>query len=225
MGLTSIAVFGVLTSIAIFGIKTGIGCGFSSIRKRDILYVATGYLIISIFIGYLITLFSIDFMQGLLNLGLFFHTLLALAMITAGLYTVKKWNCGCDVSKRTFAILSLPCPVCLAAIFIACSILAMNIGLNGITIGAIVGMTFFALVIGSSLFFRKLNRSPGALGDVMVFLGIFYILGAILMPAYLKTKALQITPLHFSMTETIIPLTMLSIIILIGFVASRAEGR
>ena len=62
MNPTTIASFGVLVSIAIFGIKTGAGCGLSSIRKRDILYVAAGYLVISISIGYLITLFSIDFM-------------------------------------------------------------------------------------------------------------------------------------------------------------------
>ena len=94
MNLTLLAIFGVLMSIALFGIKSGAGCGLSTIRKRDIMYVGASYLVISIFIGYLITLLSIDFMQGLLNLGLAFHTLLALAMIAVGLYTSKKWNCG-----------------------------------------------------------------------------------------------------------------------------------
>ncbi|MEA1944102.1 MAG: DUF2162 domain-containing protein [Euryarchaeota archaeon] len=223
MNLITIASFGVLVSIAIFGIKTGAGCGLSSIRKRDILYVAAGYLVISISIGYLITLFSIDFMQGLLNLGLVFHTLLALAMIAAGLYTTKKWNSGCDVSKRTFAILSLPCPVCLAAIFIACSILAANLGLGGVTIGIVVGVTFAVFVIGSSLLFKKLNKTPAALGDAMVFIGLFYILGAVLMPAYMSTKQIEITSSHFDLAGTVIPLTLLLLVIAVGFVIDRTQ--
>ena len=223
MSMVNIAVLGVLTSIAIFGIKTGAGCGLSSIRRRDILYVASGYLVISIVIGYLITLFSIDFMQGLMNLGLAFHTLLALALIAAGLYTTKKWNSGCDVSKRTFAVLSLPCPVCLAAIFIACSILAANLGIGGVTIGIIIGVTFAAFTIGSALILKRLNKSPGALGDVMIFIGLFYILGAILMPAYMSTKELQITPTHFDLAGTVIPLFVLALVIVMGFVIDRSQ--
>ena len=225
MSLISVAVIGVLTSIAVFGIKTGAGCGLSSIRKRDALYVAAGYLVISIFIGYLITLFSIDFMEGLLNLGLAFHTVLALAMVAAGVYTTRKWNSGCDVSKRTFAILSLPCPVCLAAIFIACSILASNIGLGGIAIGIIVGVTFSVFVIVSSLFFRRLGKTPAALGDAMIFIGLFYILGALLMPAYMKTKQLEITSGNFDLAGTVVPLIALLFIIAIGFAIDRTEGR
>ena len=223
MNPTTIASFGVLVSIAIFGIKTGAGCGLSSIRKRDTLYIAAGYLVISISIGYLITLFSIDFMQRLLSVGLAFHTLLALAMITAGLYTTKKWNSGCDVSKRTFAILSLPCPVCLAAIFIACSILAANIGLGGIAIGVIIGVTFAVFVIGSSLVFRKLNKTPDALGDAMVFVGLFYILGAVLMPAYMSTRQIAITPSPIDLAGTLIPLTLLLLVIAAGFVVDRTQ--
>ncbi|MEA3282295.1 MAG: DUF2162 family putative transporter, partial [Euryarchaeota archaeon] len=145
------------------------------------------------------------------------------ALIAAGVYTTRKWNSGCDVSKRTFAILSLPCPVCLAAIFIACSILASNIGLGGIAIGIIVGVTFSVFVIGSSLFFRRLGKTPAALGDAMIFIGLFYILGALLMPAYMKAKQLEITPGSFDLVGTVVPLIALLFIIAIGFAISRVE--
>jgi predicted transporter len=41
-------VVGILLGIMIFAFKTGIGCGFSNIRRRDVLIIAGSYFIISI---------------------------------------------------------------------------------------------------------------------------------------------------------------------------------
>ena len=57
----------------------------------------------------------------------------------------------------------------------------------------------------------------------MVFVGIFYILGALIMPAYLKAKQLHITSTQFNLAGTIIPLTLLLVIMAAGFVISRRQ--
>jgi predicted transporter len=80
-------------------------------------------------------------------------------------------------------------------------------------------------VILSSLFFRRLGKTPAALGDAMIFIGLFYILGALLMPAYMKTKQLEITPGNFDLAGTVVPLIALLFIIAIGFAIGRAEER
>jgi predicted transporter len=42
------SVVGILIAIFIFGLKTGVWCGFSSIKKRDLLILATAYFVISV---------------------------------------------------------------------------------------------------------------------------------------------------------------------------------
>jgi predicted transporter len=59
----------------------------------------------------------------------------------------------------------------------------------------------------------------------MIFIGLFYILGALLMPAYMKTKQLEITSGNFDLAGTVVPLIALLFIIAIGFAIDRAEGR
>ncbi len=45
------------------------------------------------------------------------------------------------------------------------------------------------------------------------------------MPAYMKTKQLDITPGNFDLAGTVVPLIALLFIIAIGFAINRAEER
>ena len=87
--------------------------------------------------------------------------------------------------------------------------------------GVLVSIAIFG--IGSSLVFRKLNKTPDALGDAMVFVGLFYILGAVLMPAYMSTRQIAITPSPINLAGTLIPLTLLLLVIAAGFVVDRTQ--
>lgn len=109
-----------------------------------------------------------DSLETISGVGLSFHLLLAVLMIAAGIYTQKQWNCGCDVSRRTFVFLSLPCPVCLSALFIASTMLAAALDLSGTLIGIIVDSVFFLSALASSLSFRHLGKTPETLGSVML---------------------------------------------------------
>lgn len=212
---------GILFSILLFGIKTGIGCGFADLRKREIMLICAGYFAVSIVMGSLIGSVSREFLGKISGIGLSFHILLAVLMIAAGLYTQKQWNCGCDVSRRTFLFLSLPCPVCLSALFITCTVLAAMLGLSGMVIGALVGSVFFVSALASSFSFRRLGKTPETLGSIMMFVGIFYVLGALLVPAYMQTKTMTIPPLTVNIGGTLTSFAVLSIFITAGFVLHR----
>ncbi|MGB3906823.1 MAG: DUF2162 domain-containing protein [Methanomethylovorans sp.] len=181
-------VIGILLGIMIFALKTGVGCGFSNIRRRDVLIVAASYFVISVILGGLIGLVDQSRLDLITSMGMTLHVVVALLLIGAGIYTQKKWLCGHDVSKRTFLFISVPCPVCLTALFVSCMILASALGWSGFRIGALVGFVFFFTVVFSSWIFRKMQRTPEDLGAVMMFLGIFYLLGSMLVPAYIKSK-------------------------------------
>ncbi len=219
MDVIILATFGILSSILVFGIKTGLGCGFADIKKREIVVICAGYFVISIIMGYLVGTVSNDFLETISGVGLSFHVLLAGLMIAAGIYTRKQWNCGCDVSRRTFVFLSLPCPVCLIALFIATTMLAAALDLGGLVIGVMVGSIFFLSALASSLLFRRLGKTPGTLGSVMMFVGIFYVLGAVLIPAYMQSRTLIAPQFTMNTGAMLASFAVLLVFITAGFAA------
>lgn len=218
------AVIGILIAILIFGLKTGVGCGFSSVRRRDVLILATGYFIISLILGSLVGLVDESYLEVIASLGMTLHVLIALILIVAGIYTQKKWICGHDVSKRTFLVISVPCPVCLTALFVSCMILASTLEVDGWKVGVLVGIVFFLSVVLSTWVFRSMKKTPEDLGTAMMFLGIFYLMGAMVVPAYIKAKKLNISPIEGGGLD-VITLLVISLFILGGFALNQMRGQ
>ncbi|WP_292466758.1 DUF2162 domain-containing protein [Methanolobus sp.] len=218
------AVAGILIGIFIFGLKTGVGCGFSTVRRRDVLILASSYFIISIILGSLVEMVDQSYLESVSNLGMALHVFIALVLIIAGIYTQKKWNCGLDVSKKTFLVISVPCPVCLTALFVSCMILASTLEVSGWKVGVLVGFVFFISVISSTWVFRKMKKTPEDLGTAMMFLGIFYLLGAMVVPAYIKAKKLNMM-LNSGGEFEIIPLLIFTIFIIGGYALNNIRGQ
>ncbi|QLC49421.1 DUF2162 domain-containing protein [Methanolobus zinderi] len=218
------AVVGILIGISIFGLKTGVGCGFSNLEKKKVLFLAGSYFLLSVILGSLVGFVNQSYLESIASLGMTLHVFIAVILIAAGIYTQKKWNCGHDVSKKTFLVISVPCPVCLTALFVSCMILASSLEISGWKVGIIVGIVFFLSVVSSTFIFRKMKRSPEDLGTVMMFLGIFYMLGAMLVPAYIKAKQMNISAIESANFE-ILPLIVFSIFILGGFAFNHMRGQ
>lgn len=85
---------------------------------------------------------SLDAYERLSSMGMGIHVLVSLLLIGVGIYTQKKWNAGKDVSRHTFLAISMPCPVCLGALAVSCTLLSGSLNLSGIKIGLLVGTAF-----------------------------------------------------------------------------------
>ncbi|MCD4807007.1 MAG: DUF2162 domain-containing protein [Methanococcoides sp.] len=223
MNMVILTVVGILMAILLFGVKTGIGCGFSNRSLKSILLLASSYLILSIVLGSLIGYVDQSNLDVIASMGMSLHVLVALLLIGAGIYTQKQWNCGCDVSHRTFLVISLPCPVCLTALFISCMLLASYIDMSGTLIGLLVGVVFFISVVSTSLLCKKLGKTPETLGNIMMILGIYYLMGAIIVPAYIKTKQMNI-PQYTAPPMDILPFVVFAVFIAGGFVLNKIRS-
>lgn len=223
MDSAALTVIGILIGILIFGIKTGIGCGFSNIRTREIFAVGSSYFFLALIFGTVVDKINTGSFEKIFSMGMGIHVLVSLLLIGAGIYTQKKWNSGKDVSRRTFLFISMPCPVCLAALAVSCILLASALEISGLKIGLLVGAAFFVAVVGSSLLFRKMGKTPETMGTVMMLLGIYYLLGALLIPAYMKTKMMHLTPMDGG-SSGVFPLLIVGLIILGGFLLGHARS-
>ncbi|WP_292391176.1 DUF2162 domain-containing protein [Methanosarcina sp. UBA5] len=226
MDSTALTVIGVLIGILIFGIKSGIGCGFSNINTREILIIGGSYFFLAFLFGIVADHINLDALEKLSEMGMEVHVFLSLLLIGAGIYTQKKWNSGKDVSRHTFLVLSMPCPVCLGALALSCMLLSANLNLSGIKIGFLVGTAFFTSVVFSSFLFRmgkvRMGITPETLGSAMLMLGIFYLSGAMLIPAYMQTKQMNIASTGGEETA-IFPLLICGVIALAGFLLENIK--
>ena len=224
---TSLIAFSVLIGIAVLALKTGLGCGFASLRRREVVYLATVYLMVSIVMGYLVGIIPLDLTQNILAMGVTMHLIIAAGLIYFGIHTKRQWlSQRRDLSRKTFLWLSIPCPVCLTATFLACTVLAGAIDRSNIMIGAIVGLVFFAGIIIASFSVAFLARrfdskDPSALGTTMILFGLFYLLSPLVIPAYMQAQTVQTPGIQVDPGEIALSFALMAVLAALGFARDR----
>ena len=222
MDLTWLTVSGVLIGILVFSFKVSLGCGLASLSRREMLSIAAGYLAISLFMGMAIELLPENTFSAAINTGMAVHLLVALLLVALGSITAKSWNSHChDISRKTFWALSLPCPACLAASFISCSFMAGLVEIDTWKIGLLVGFLFFFSIAAFSTLLRRIKADPSSLGRAMIFLGLFYILSILLIPAYINCQRISFLPPGSSAGEIIPSYLMILSLMALGFLGRR----
>ncbi len=163
-----------------------------------------------------------DLLTTALDAGVALHLLVAMLLVALGVMTARDWNSHRhDISRKTFWVLSMPCPACLAASFISCSFLAEIAKIDAWKIGVVVGLLFFFSIAAFSGFLGRIKRAPSAMGHAMIFLGLFYLMSMLIIPAYLNSQKISFVPTDLQFMEVAYSyLTILSIVGL-GFIARK----
>jgi predicted transporter len=222
LNLTWLSAIGVLIGVLVFALKISLGCGLASLSRRELISIAAGYLVLSLFMGTAIGMMPDNALYSALNTGVAVHTVVALLLIGLGITTAKRWReHHHDISRKTFWILSLPCPACLAASFISCSFLAGLLGVASWKIGVLVGLLFFAGIMAFSSALGRIKKTPSALGNAMIFLGLFYLLSLLLIPAYLSSEKLSFTPIAVPFSDLATSYLLIMAMAVLGFVSGK----
>jgi len=219
--LSSITVSGILIGILIFAFKVSLGCGMACLSRRETLLIALSYMALASLMGVIIGFIPNSVFFWLLNAGVAMHAVIALLLVTLGVITAREWNReGHDISRRTFWALSFPCPACMAATFLSCSFLVGVLNVASWMIGLAVGAVFLVSIIGLSELFRKSHRTPSDMGNAMIFLGLFYILSMLVIPAYLGSKIAS-TPSEMPSVNAVYIYGFLFGMVLLGYLSRR----
>ncbi len=225
--ISSIITLGVLVGVVILALKTGLGCGFANLRRREIVYVAFIYFSASIVLSYLVGVIALDVTQNILATGVTMHLIIATGLVYFGIKTKREWlSHGNDLSRKTFLWLSIPCPVCLTATFLACLILSQLTDISNLWIGTIVGMIFFIGVCFFSFTVSSIGsifkiKNPSTLGTVMLLFGLFYLLSPLIIPAYIQAKSIPTPEFPVDYHKILLSFLMMTLLIGIGFLMDR----
>jgi len=230
--LSTLLIAGILLAVVKFAAKTAFGTAFATLRNREIVAVAFVYFAVPFAMSMLIGVLGgasefVNFLIGSwIVLGIM-HLLIALFLLVLGLYTIKKWvRSKSDITRKTFLLMAIPCPVCGATMFIACAFLII-IGMRSLEVGLLVGGVFFVFITGMTFGIRKLkerkslNLNPSSLGGVMIFFGLLYFFSLLLIPAYLPVRDMELNIAGIPTDDVIPGLLFMITMIAIGFVKNR----
>jgi predicted transporter len=226
LDFTWIAASGILIGIIVFALKVSLGCGLASLSRKETISIASLYLLLSLFMGLALGLIPETATASAMDMGVAMHMAIALLLVAGGVATARAWKRnGRDLSRKTFWILSVPCPACLAATFLSCTALAGLLEIPGWKVGAIVGLIFFASIAALSPAIGKMGKAPSALGNAMIFVGLFYILSILLIPAYLDAQSTPFVPISIPASDLLPSYLLILGLVVLGFVGGRMGVR
>ncbi len=211
---------GVLLAVAAFALKAGGGCGLAGLRWTEVVAVLLVYVVVSLAAGAVMERISQEGLYSLLNLGVASHAALSLALIFFGIRTIKQHACGCDVSRRTFLAMALPCPACVTALFLSAGMLMKYTRSSGFEVGLELGVFFFGVALASAMGLRR-YASPQNLGMAMVMLGMLYLCALLLVPAYLKVRHLRFSSISLPPEDILRAYTLFAALIAAGYIKAR----
>ena len=228
-GIVNFLTAGIFGGTILLALKSGVGCGLSGLRIREMLCFASVYALAALIIGAIVGSVPLAMTEQIIGLGLVMHLIIGLALVYFGIKTKKRWlSDRKDISRRTFLLMSLPCPACLAATFLACLFFTETTGMSGIVAGAVTGGVFFAGSAGGGagtnwIATKTGTKNPSTLGNIMLFLGLFYLLCLLIVPAYLQA---QDAPAFSTATDPagmLLALTLMVALILLGALIDRVR--
>lgn len=220
---------GVFGGTTLLALKSGVGCGLSGLGRHEMLCLASVYALTALVIGAVTGSIPVNATEQVVGLGVVMHLIIGLALVYFGIRTKKAWTSDRrDLSRRTFLLVSLPCPACLAATFLSCLVFTNTTGVSGVAAGAVIGGVFFAGIAGggaaTSWITKKAGMdNPSTLGNVMLFLGLFYLLCLLLVPAYLQTPNAPVFGIATDPTGMLLALVLMIALIVIGALADRVR--
>lgn len=200
---------GVLTAVLVFGVKIGLAMGFANLSKKLAALIAVGYGV-GILILTKITEGYADVLQKIVyDYNFIIFVLMAVIIFYAGFHTVKEWKIHKrNKAKASCMAMVAPCPCCFGAILATIILVSPLIGISTFSIG-IYAALFLSITIGisylASNYIVKITQLPYPvlLGNYMIFVGLYFLAAAIILPNINSVLSSQITPLEIPSVITI----------------------
>lgn len=222
---------GILSAILFFAFKIGMAMGFANLSKKVAAGIAIGY-----GLGILIlTKVAAQYTEYVYNMMYDYNSVIFILMgaiiLYVGYHTINEWKINRkNHSTATCMAMIAPCPCCFGAVLAVIVLMSPVIGVSSFVVGQYSALALSILIgvfyLLSSTITRVLKKPfPVVLGNFMLFMGVYFLASAIVIPNIATVLTSEMSPMTISSVNTIIYACIgLAVLLVVGFYITKKKS-
>ena len=226
--LSALWQLGVFAAVILFGTKLGIASGLANLSKKKLALLCLGYGGGIMILSAIASLYTSQITNLINSYNSILFFIMAIIMITAGIYTIKEWKKHEKNTMRTTRmILVAPCPCYFGSILASIIMAAPTVGLGAFSLSQYVAVVMVLVIaigyFASNLIVKFLKKPyPIVIGNFMLFLGIYFLLSSILIPNIIQVFNQSMKYMTIpSLSSLVFTFAIAIVIVAIGIIVSR----
>ncbi|MEW6189698.1 MAG: DUF2162 domain-containing protein [Actinomycetota bacterium] len=222
---------GILSATIIFGIKIGLALGFSGLSRRIAILITCIYSLALLGLVIVVSkhLNLLHKLASTYNYLIFM--IMSLIIFGAGLHTLREWKVhGKNKAATCCLALAAPCPCCYASVLLTIGLASPVIGVSSAILGKYTALVLGVTILTTYLLSEgivKLTRKPYPvlLGNLMLFVGFYFLASAIIMPNIPTLQKFKMSPLTIpSIKASLAGVVFVIFLGVLGFYKSRKKS-
>ena len=179
---------GILSAVLVFGIKVGLASGLANISKKYLAGICIGYGAGVLILSKVASYYTSQLTNLIYTYNSGFFIIMAAIMIVAGVLTIREYKVhNKNTSTATCMVVIAPCPCCFGVIIATILLLAPTVSIGVFILSEYVAVALVATILisyfASNTIVKFIKKPyPIILGNFELFLGVYFLLSAIVLP-------------------------------------------
>ena len=222
---------GIISAVIVFGVKIGLAAGLANLSKKYLAAICIGYGAGVLILSRIASYYSSQLVDMIYSYNSVFFILMAIIMVLAGILTIREWKVHHhNTSTATALVVVAPCPCCFGVIIATILLVAPTVSFGVFEISQYVSValvfTIIASYFASNYLVRLTNKPyPVILGNFELFLGIYFLVSAIVLPNIASNLSKTFQDLSIASVDYVAMIIVFIVfLIFIGLIFNRGDG-
>ncbi len=222
---------GILSAVLVFGIKVGLASGLANISKKYLAGICIGYGAGVLILSKVASYYTSQLTNLIYTYNSGFFIIMAAIMIVAGVLTIREYKVhNKNTSTATCMVVIAPCPCCFGVIIATILLLAPTVSIGVFILSEYVAFALVATILisyfASNTIVKFIKKPyPIILGNFELFLGVYFLLSAIVLPNIATALSKQFSGINIQSFNSLFMFIVLALVlIVIGYFMTKKSS-
>ena len=222
---------GILSAVLVFGIKVGLASGLANISKKYLAGICIGYGAGVLILSKVASYYTSQLTNLIYTYNSGFFIIMAAIMIVAGVLTIREYKVhNKNTSTATCMVVIAPCPCCFGVIIATILLLAPTVSIGVFILSEYVAFALVATILisyfASNTIVKFIKKPyPIILGNFELFLGVYFLLSAIVLPNIATALSKQFSGINIQSFNSLFMFIVLALVlIVIGYSMTKKSS-
>lgn len=222
---------GVVSAVLVFGIKVGLASGLANISRKYLAGICIGYGAGVLILSKVASYYTSQLTNLIYTYNSGFFIIMAAIMIVAGVLTIREYKVhNKNTSTATCMVVIAPCPCCFGVIIATILLLAPTVSIGVFILSEYVAFALVATILisyfASNTIVKFIKKPyPIILGNFELFLGVYFLLSAIVLPNIATALSKQFSGINIQSFNSLFMFIVLALVlIVIGYSMTKKSS-